>query len=214
MHWVTAAGAINLLDGLNYYFALTFLVGTVLRVRNYRAIPGLVYRSAGRWPKLMAVARTHRAIFVRWPTVLPVLLALLLTLGNALASHYIWSEARVTPADLSRHWAALAVVVGAGGVMGFLDFRSVFLFGRFDRARVEADLDRAEHWLGSWQGPAVRVLTGGLVNPRRIVGEQVREALVAASLDANGQLWSLSLQIAIRLAFGLALWVTWAVALR
>src|SRR5437763_17146241 len=100
MDWVTAAGTINLIDGLNYYFALTFLVGTALRVRNYRAIPGLVYRSADRWPKLSAIARSHRAIFVRWPTIVPVLMTLLLALGNLLASHYIWSAARVTPADL------------------------------------------------------------------------------------------------------------------
>jgi hypothetical protein len=57
-------------------------------------------------------------------------------------------------------------------------------------------------------------VTAGLVNPRRIVGEQVREALVKASLDANGQLWQMSVQIAARFAFGLALWITWAAALR
>jgi hypothetical protein len=60
----------------------------------------------------------------------------------------------------------------------------------------------------------VRVLTAGLIHPRRIVGEQVRLALVDASVAMNGQLWVLSLGIAARLAFGLALWVTWAVALR
>ena len=60
----------------------------------------------------------------------------------------------------------------------------------------------------------MRVLTLGLVHPRRIVGEQVRVALVEAGLAANGQLWAMSLQILARFAFGLALWVTWAVALR
>src|SRR3954468_22767506 len=98
--------------------------------------------------------------------------------------------------------------------MGFLDFRGGFLVSRFDRAAVEALLDRAEHWLGSWKAPAVRFLTAGLIHPRRIVGEQVRQSLVRASLTVHGHLWALSLQIAARLAFGLALWVTWAAALR
>jgi hypothetical protein len=40
------------------------------------------------------------------------------------------------------------------------------------------------------------------------------QALVKASLVVNGQMWRWSLQIAMRLAFGLTLWITWAVALR
>ena len=35
-----------------------------------------------------------------------------------------------------------------------------------------------------------------------------------AGLAVNGQLWAMSLQILARFAFGLALWVTWAAALR
>jgi len=205
---------LNLLDAFNYYLILTFVVGTILRARNYRAMLGMVYRSAARWPKLRALAATHRAIFLRWPTVLPVLLTLLLTLGNAWASHFLWSDARVTPGDLWTHPAALAAAAVIGSLMGLLDFKAVFRFGRFDRAAVEAVLDRAEHWLGSWKAPAVRVLTLGLIHPRRIVGEQVRLALVDASLAVNGQLWAVSLQIVARFAFGLTLWVTWAVALR
>lgn len=211
---MSAIGSLNLIDAFNYYLVLAFLVGTVLRVRNYRAILGMVYRSSDRWPKLRALAATHRAIFLRWPTVLPVALTLLLTLGNAWASHFVWSHARVTLGDLWAHPAGLAAVAIVGGVMAFLDFKAVFLFGRFDRAAVEAVLDRAEHWLGSWKAPAVRFLTAGLIHPRRIVGEQVRLALVQASVAVNGQLWVLSLQIVTRFLFGLALWVTWAVALR
>jgi len=174
----------------------------------------MVYRSAERWPKLRSLAATHRAIFLRWPTVLPAVLALLLVIANTLASRFVWVDAQVTPGDLWRHPLALVAVAISGGLMGFLDFRSVFLFGRFDRAAVEAELDRAEHWLGSWKAPAIRFLTAGLINPRRIVGEEVRLALVNASLNVNGQLWGRSVQIVARFAFGLALWVTWAVPLR
>ena len=78
-----------------------------LRVRNYRAILGLIYRSSDRWPKLRALVKTHRAIFLRWPTVVPSLLTLLLALANASASHFAWSYARVTVGDLWSHPAAL-----------------------------------------------------------------------------------------------------------
>src|SRR5438270_8905057 len=205
---------INLIDAFSYYLVLVFVTGTVLRVRNYRAMVGMVYTSADRWPKLRALVKTHRAIFLRWPTVLPLAVALLLTLANASASHFVWPHARVTPGDLWAHPGALAAVAITGGLMGLLDFKAAFVFGRLDRAAVEAVLDRAEHWLGSWKAPAVRVLTVGLIHPRRIVGEQVRLALVDASLAVNGQLWAVSLQIVARFAFGFTLWVTWAVALR
>src|SRR5438094_874254 len=148
MSWLAA---IDLIDALNWYLVLTFLVGTVLRVRNYRAIVGMVYRSSERWPKLRALVGTHQAIFLRWPTVLPALLALALVVVNAWASRFRWVDARVTPGDLWAHPLGLAAVAGTGALMGFLDFRSVFLFGRFDRAAVETELDRAEPWLGSWK---------------------------------------------------------------
>ncbi len=196
---------LNLIDAFSYYLVLAFVTGTILRARNYRAMVGMVYNSADRWPKLRALASTHRAIFVRWPTVLPVVLTLLLTLANAYASHFVWSYARVTPYDLLAHPAGLVAVLVAGGFMGLLDFRAVFVFVRLDRAAVEALLDRAEHWLVSWKSPTVRVLSFGLINPRRIVGEQVRQGLVDVSLAMNGQLWDFSFQMLARFAFGLAL---------
>ena len=207
-------GSWNLIVAFNYYLILAFVMGTVLRGRNYLAMIGLIARSADRWPKLRALVATHRGIFLRWPTVLPVAATLALTLGNAWASRFVWVHARVTPGDLWAHPLGLAAVVVAGGLMGALDFRAVFLFGRFDRAAVEAVLDRAEHWLHSWKAPAIRFLTAGLIHPRRIVGEEVRQALVDANLSVNGQLWAWSVQIGARFAFGLALWVTWAAALR
>src|SRR5215212_2353854 len=117
---------INLIDAFSYYLVLAFVTGTILRARNYRAMVGMVYNSADRWPKLRALVATHRAIFLRWPSVLPLVLTLLLTLANAYAAHFVWSEARVSPGDLLGHAVALATVVVAGGVMGLLDFRSVF----------------------------------------------------------------------------------------
>jgi hypothetical protein len=99
-------------------------------------------------------------------------------------------------------------------LVGLLDFKAGFVFARLDRAKVEPVLDWAEHWLGSWHGPAVRVPTIGLIHPRRFVGEQVRAALVDAGPAANGEMWAVALQVVARFAFGFTLWVTWAAAVR
>src|SRR3954470_3946891 len=84
----------NLIDAFSYYLVLAFVTGTVLRARNYRAMVGLVYNSADRWPKLRALVATHGAIFLRWPTVLPLAVTLVLTLANAYAARFVWPHAR------------------------------------------------------------------------------------------------------------------------
>src|SRR3954469_19990848 len=137
---MTAVSSLNLIDAFSYYLVLAFATGTILRARNYRAVTGLVYSSSERWPKLRALVATHRAIFLRWPTVVPLVLTVLLMLANFGARHFVWSHARVTPGELWSRPFALAAVVAAGGLMGFLDFKAVFLFGRFDRPKVEAVL--------------------------------------------------------------------------
>ena len=56
----------------------------------------------------------------------------------------------------------------------------------------------------------VRVFTFGFVNPRRLVTVEVRRALIDASRLLNTTLWWVIGQTGLRLAFGLALWLTWA----
>jgi hypothetical protein len=204
---------LNLLDAFNYYLILSFVVGTACRLRNYQAILGLLYRFSGRWPKLLELTKKSRGVFLRWPTVLPVVFTLMLALGNGWASWFVWPHARVSLGDLWGHPVALAAIIAAGAVMAFLDFKAIFLVGRFDRLALETELDRAEHWLHSWKAPAVRFLTAGFIHPRRIVGEQVHASLVKASLSVNGQMWGWARQIAARFAFGLSLWTTWSMAL-
>lgn len=214
MRWFSSLSTYNLIDAFSYYLILAFVIGTAIRVRNYRAILGVILTFSHRWPKLLVLVKRCRTIFLRWPTLLPIGLTLALMLANALASHFVWSQASVSLGELRWRWVALLAVVVSGGVMVFLDCKAVFGSGSFDRAALEKDLDQAEHWLQSWQAPALRLLTLGLVNPRKIVDERVREALVQANLTVNGQMWRWSLQVGMRLAFGLALWTTWALALR
>jgi hypothetical protein len=75
-------------------------------------------------------------------------------------------------------------------------------------------LDKAESWLKSWMAPAVRMVTLGFINPRKIVGVEVEKALVEANWIMMGGMRRTSLRVGMQLAFGLSLWLTWAFALR
>ena len=100
--------------------------------------------------------------------------------------------------------------------------RTVFMIGLdgyvythlspFNRGLLEKYFDQAEYWLRSRTAHVVRIFTLGYVNPRAQVGHEVRKALVQASALLNAQLWWVNVQVGLRLAFGLALWATWAVA--
>jgi hypothetical protein len=67
---------LNLIDGFSLYLVLAFVTGSVLRFHNYRAMVGLVYSSADRWPKLRALVSTYRTLFLRWLTLLPLAVTL------------------------------------------------------------------------------------------------------------------------------------------
>lgn len=215
MHWLTWLDTLNLIAVFNYYLILAFLVSTGMRIRSYRAILGLVLDSPSRWPKLLELVKKHRTIFLGWPMLLATGMALALMLGNSLAIRLVWASAKVSFEDLWGLWLPLAAVILSGGLMLFLDYRAIFFsVGNFDRTALEADLDKAESWLKSWMAPALRVVTFGFVNPRKIVGTEVQRLLVDANWIVIGGMWRMSLRVGMQLAFGLSLWLTWAFALR
>ena len=57
-----------------------------------------------------------------------------------------------------------------------VDLYFVVRVGRFDHDETVKYFDQAESWLG-WKGPLVRVLTLGIVNPRKMVDEEVKKSL-------------------------------------
>ncbi|MEZ6139068.1 MAG: hypothetical protein R3B84_00720 [Zavarzinella sp.] len=214
MRIFTYISSINLIELFNSYLMLAFVIGIIIRLRNYRAILGLIFTFSTRWPKLLLLAKSHRIVFFRWPTYLPLAITLGLTLGNAFASFFIWSQAKIAFSDVWKQWWSLLMIGGFGGWMLYLDYKAIFSFGRFDRAKLEENLEKAEHWLESWQAPVLRFFTFGLINPRKIVNDRVLLELTKASLVVNGNIWRVSLQIAIRVAVSLSIWLTWAIAVR
>lgn len=214
MHWSAWLDALNLIDVFNYYLILGFLVSTGINFRRYRAILGLMYGFPNRWPKLLEVVNKYRTILLGWPSLIVFGLAFILMVGNSLAIHLVWVQANVSLEDLWGHWVPLLAVLLSGALMLFLDCKALFSAGTFDRAALEANLDKAESWLKSWVAPALRLVTFGFINPRKIVGVEVQKALAQANWMMMGGMRRWSLRIGMQLAVGLCLWLTWAFALR
>jgi hypothetical protein len=200
---------LNLIRCLDIYLLLIFVIGTGLRVQQYRSLLGMIWSMHERWPHLVKLVKQHRGLFLTWGTILPALLMLLLLLGQLLASRLLWPHADVTIAQLLDWWLPALGICCLGGVMFALDCYGAWQIENWDRAGVEKQLDQAEHWLHSWTGPVVRVFTLGFINPRRQVGEEVRNALVKASAQLNTTLWWGSLPVTLRIAFGGSVWLTY-----
>lgn len=206
MKWL---GDLNLIHCLAWYLVAIFLVGTVLRLHQYRALLGVLWSVPGRWPRLLQLVKQHRGLFLTWTTFLPSLLALVLSLVHMLACRLVWPQADLSLTQLLHTWLAMLVVCCLGLCMVGLDCYSAVWVRAWDRGQVEKQFDQAEYWLGSWSSPAVRVVTLGWVNPRKLVGVEIHKALIAASRQLNLSLWWSSLQISFRIAFGAALWLTY-----
>ena len=202
-------GHLNLIRFLDFYFMLMFLVVTARRLGQYREVLRLVLAGPGRWPRLLQLVKGHRTIFMTWATVRPALLALALSIVQLIASHQLWPHAKLTLEELSGWWAGLFLVVPLGVAMIGVDVYSVAAVGQFDRLEMERYFDQAEYWLRSRTAHVVRIFTLGFINPREMVGAEVRKALTEASQLLQVSLWWMTVQVGLRVAFGLALWGTW-----
>jgi hypothetical protein len=207
--------SLNLIHFLDFYFAFMFLAGTWRRMGQYQSVARLVFAGPGRWPHLLKLVSEYRTLFWTWSMLMPALLALGLTLLQTIASRFIFPSAgdpndALTIERLLDHWPALIVVAPLGVAMFGFDLYSLYLVGRIDRAMLEEYFDQAEYWLRSRTAHVVRVVTFGWVNPRKMVATEVEKALVAVGDMLNFTLWWVTVQMGLRIGFGLSLWVTWA----
>jgi hypothetical protein len=203
--------SLDLIRLFDFYLAAMFVLGTWRRYQLYRNLAGIAFRFSGRWPKLFKLMQSHRAVLMTWRTFLPSIMTLVIWGLHALASQLIWHQAQLTFRDVFSHWVPFLIVVPLGCAMIALDVYFLFAVGAIDRPMVEKYFDQAEHWLGSWQAPVVKAVTFGRINPRRMVNDEVQKALVAAGDLIERSLYLTSLQMGLRVAFGLSLWVAWAI---
>jgi hypothetical protein len=207
MSWFHDLKLIRLFD---FYLAMTFVVSTVLRIRQYRAVLGLIQTFGGRWPNLLKLVTQHRQIFLTWRTVLPLASSLGLLLLQTLASRLVWPDARLTLEELLHSWLATTAVAVCGIGMIAFDVWGILDVGEIDRVQLDKYFDLAEHWLCSWKAPVVTFFSFGYYNPRKIVAREVQAALLSASDVLNYNLRWIAAQAVLRLLFGFALWLSWA----
>jgi len=201
---------LNLIHLFEFYLAAMFFLSTLRRLEQYRAIVAILFAAPGRWPNLLREMKQHRSIFVTWSTLRPAALTLSLLVINAIASRLVWPHAIVTPRDLMHDWSYLPIFLIALAAMLAIDSYFLIRVGRIDPVETALYLDKAEHWLTTWKAPVVRFFTLGYVDPRRMVSEQTRSALTEISNLINRNLYWMSLQVGLRVVFGLALWGAWA----
>ncbi len=202
---------VNLIRFLDFYFMLMFAVSLIRRFSLYREVAGLVVSGPARWPRLLVVIKGHHTVFLTWATILPALLALFLAILQLVASREIWPHAQLSVSELGEHWAAIPIVLPLGAAMLAVDLYCAFMIGKFDRALMEKYFDQAEFWLRSHTAHVVRIVTFGFINPRRTVNDEVLKALHQANQLVQMSLWWMTVQVGVRVAFGLALWGTWVI---
>jgi len=206
---------LNLIRFLDFLFAWMFFASLYRRFRQYQTIGQLVFAGPGRWPHLLKLIRHHRTVFITWKTLAPALAMLLLWGLQLVASRLVWPTAAapltgLEVRDLFEHWPTLLYIIPLGAAMLAFELWGLIVVGEINRAEMEKYFDQAEYWLRSPAAHVVKMATFGYVNPRKMVHEEVQKALVAASGMVNYNLWWISTQTALRFAFGLALWLTWA----
>src|SRR5262245_18962340 len=118
--------AFTLIYFLDFYFTLMFIVGTYRRFSQYQSIGKLAFSGPKRWPRLLNLIQHHRAIFITWTTVLPLLLAALLMAVQFIASRLIWPQAGQPPHGLTlgvlfTYWPVLIFVLPLAVAMIGLD---------------------------------------------------------------------------------------------
>jgi hypothetical protein len=205
---------LNLINLLTFYFLLMTVASIYRRWWQYKEMVQLVVGSSHRWPHLLKLIKEHRTIFLTWRTVAPLALTIGLTVLQLLASQVLWPQAGASATGLTLNTlflhvplAALVVTLAAG--MLAVDIYFIVVIGSFDRPELEKYFDQAEYWLVSKMAHVVKIVTFGRINPRRKVAEEVQKALVDASNLLNTTLWWVNLQMALRFAFGLSLWIGW-----
>ncbi len=206
---------LNLIRLFDFYLTTMFLLSTWVRVRQYAAILGVLRSLPARWPRLLALVKQHRGVLFTWETAAPAGLALLLMVAQMLASRLLWPQAGRPPEGLTlgrlfEHWPAVPFVAPFGLGMLAVDVYFLLVVSEVDRGEIEKYLDQAEFWLKSWAAPVVKTVTFGYVNPRQMVDAEVRSSLVSARKMLSVNLWWVVLQTALRIGYGLSLWLTYA----
>ena len=200
--------AVNLIRLFDFYLALMMVIGLWRRRKVYWDSIRLVWSTLGKRKRLLERVGEHKHLLLSRDVVRPFLLVVGLTLVQWICSRLIWPQAVLTVGQVAESWWRLLLVIAAFVPMFAVDTYFLVRVGRFDHGSTAEYLDYAETWLG-WRTPVVRVLTLGMVNPRRIVDSEVKKSLEQLGKTASWAMWWTSAQSALRVTFGLVVWLLW-----
>jgi len=201
---------VNLIRVFDFYLALMFLISLIRRWEVYWNAIRIMVAVRGRWPRLLSQLSNHQSLLLNWAFFRPAILALGLTAVQMICSRVIWPQAVLSgPVLLDEGWWLPLILLPFVPMLA-VDLYFIIRVGRFDHGETVKYLDQAETWLG-WKGPLVRVLTLGYIDPHRMVDTEVKKNLAQMGATVRSSLWWVSLQIALRVLFGLTLWTAWAV---
>lgn len=201
---------LNLIRLFDFYLALMFLISFLRRWDVYLNAIRLLIAVHGRWPKLISRLGEHKSIILNWSFFRPAILALVLMTLQLIASRMVWPYANLTVDDLLSAWWWLPVILVPLIPMLAVDFYFIVRVARFDHDQTVKYFDMAESWL-RWKGRLVHVATLGVVDPRKLVDAELKKSLSEYRSTITASLWWVSAQTGFRLAFGLTLWLVWAI---
>ncbi|HSQ55145.1 MAG TPA: hypothetical protein VLM40_05315 [Gemmata sp.] len=201
---------LNLIRVFDFYVTILFLISFLRRWRVYWDAIRLLVTVRGRWPKLMTALGEHKSLLLNWAFFRPAILALVVMVVQIIFSRMIYPQAVLTGPQLRQEWWLIAIILVPLIPMLAVDLYFIIRVGRFDHDETVKYLDQAESWLG-WRGPAVRVLTLGFVNPRKMVDREVQKSLAEMRTTFASSMWWVIVQMSLRLAFAVTLWTIWAV---
>ncbi len=206
---MTTPQPINLIRVFDFYVTIMFLISFLRRWEVYWSALRVLIAVRGRWPKLIQLLGVHKSLILNWSFFRPACLAAIVAVIQLVVSRLVYPTATLTVQQLKEEWWLVLVILLPMVAMLAVDVFFIIRVGRFDHDETVKYLDHAENWLG-WKGPLVRVITIGIVNPSKMVDDEVKKSLASLGIVLQSSLWWVITQMGLRLLFGLTLWTVWA----
>lgn len=207
---MTALLDTNLIRLFDFYLLLMFVISLLRRATFYKDVTLISIAAVMKQPNLVRRLGANRDILLNWSTIRPLVFAIVLMLVQFILSRLIWPEATITLREIGPHYGQDAVLVILFAAMFAVDLYFLIRIGQIDRGEANKTLLRAEYWLTSWQAPVISAVTFGYVNPRKMVDDQLREGLTWFRSTMAWSMWWVIVQVSLRVAFGVAIWLFWA----
>jgi len=201
--------SLNLIALFDFYLAAMLVLGLYRRRQVYRDAILLGFSTFGRRKRLLGVVAEHKASLLSGEVLRPMFVALGLMLIQFILSRLVFPQAQLRVQEIEEPWWKLTLILGAFVPMVCVDVYFLIRVGRFSHTETSKYLDTAEKWLGK-RGSAVRVITFGVVNPRKIVGVEVQKNLKELGATVSWSMWWVTVQVLLRTTFGLTIWLLWA----